>query len=555
MTTRRATLLTSQSARSLYPTLGGIRGPSSALLWLRGMLARHVSIRGKLTLYYGFMCAATLGVAGLAMRTYIDDQFSRDINSSLQATAARVHQEIASAPTPKHAPSSGVCRGGDRPPIQAYCQRVVYGLRHAVQHLSASGQFEQVLLVLSLQGLQATIPQAVEEPGLSSKALPFPGVERMVQVGSGHQPETYDTTHNGQSVRVYLRPLDVPASLVRSGYAGVVEVVQYKQTFNQIQNRLDQTLLLVIPLGLLIALIAGWWIARAALRPINRISRTVSAIGGSRDLTRRLNFAGPDDEIGRLAATFDGMMDRLEQVFDTQKRFIADASHELRTPLTAIRGNADLMARAPSDEERQACLASIRSESQRMSRLVADLLLIAEADVAERQLHSRDVELDELVREVYRSAQVLAAGKVDIVLESVEPVTLLADPDRIKQLVLNLVDNAVKFTPGGGVVSLSVTRTATEARIDVSDSGVGIPREEQDAIFQRFYRTEESRTKRGHGLGLAICAWIARAHGGRIEVRSEPGKGSTFSVFLPLTPSADTPVAQSVITHKSDYSV
>jgi signal transduction histidine kinase len=518
------------------------------VLWIRGLLARHLSIRAKLTLYYGLMCAATLGVAGLAMRTYIDSQFSHDIDGSLRSTAARVDAAIASAP-PVLKGSDKVCAGGDKPVVRTYCRRVRYGLRTAEEQLSASGQFEQALLVVSLS---STIPAAIEEPGLSAKSLPYPFLPTMSQVASGRKPIYYDIKHNGRSLRVYLAPLNIPANLFSAGYAGVVEVVQDRQTYNQIQSRLDQTLYLVIPLGVLIALIAGWWIARAALRPINRISRTVSAIGGSRDLTRRLNFVGPEDEIGRLAATFDSMMDRLEQVFDTQKRFIADASHELRTPLTAIRGNADLMARAPSEEERQACLASIRSESQRMSRLVADLLLIAEADVAEQQLHVRNVELDELVREVYRSSQVLAAGKVDIVLDSVEPVTVAGDPDRLKQLVLNLVDNAVKFTPAGGTVSIGVSQQGDEARIDVSDSGIGIPLEEQKAIFQRFYRTETSRSKRGHGLGLSICAWIASAHGGRIEVRSEPGKGSTFSVYLPAGSSGQHAADQPVISHRRD---
>jgi signal transduction histidine kinase len=494
------------------------------------------------------MCAATLGVAGLAMRTYLDSQFSRDIDGSLRSTAIKVDADIATAPI-RPVGKGSICASGDKPPIRIYCGRVLHGLRQAETQLSASGQFEQALLVLDLS---LTTPQAIEEPGVASAKLPYPQIPQMSQVASSGRPLYYDTTFAGRSLRVYLAPLRIPQSLLAASYGGVVEVVQDKQTYNQIQNRLDETLFLVIPLGVLVALIAGWWIARAALRPINRISRTVSAIGGSRDLTRRLNFVGPEDEIGRLAATFDGMMDRLEQVFDTQKRFIADASHELRTPLTAIRGNADLMARAPSDEERQACLASIRSESQRMGRLVADLLLIAEADVAEQQLHTRKVELDELVREIYRSAQVLAAGKVEVVLDSVEPVTLQADPDRLKQLVLNLVDNAVKFTPAGGTVSLAVSEDGGGARIDVSDSGVGIPPEEQEAIFQRFYRMEASRSKRGHGLGLSISAWIAQAHGGRIGVRSELGKGSTFSVYLPPEPPTPGATAESATSHNFD---
>ncbi|MBV9280793.1 MAG: HAMP domain-containing histidine kinase, partial [Chloroflexi bacterium] len=275
-----------------------------------------------------------------------------------------------------------------------------------------------------------------------------------------------------------------------------------------------------------------WWIARAALRPINRISRTVSSIGESRDLSRRLNFVGPEDEVGRLAHTFDGMMDRLEKVFETQKRFVADASHELRTPLTAIRGNADLYSIAPP-AEREVCVAAIRREAERMSRLVSDLLLLAAADIEEQPVHKQRIALADVLHDVHRSALILAGDKVSVELAVDEDVVIEADPDRVKQLALNLVDNAIKFTPAGGRITIALHTRPEEVLIGVSDTGVGIPSEEQAAIFDRFYRVEQARSTRGSGLGLSICAWIAAAHGGRIELDSEPGRGSTFTVHLP----------------------
>jgi signal transduction histidine kinase len=312
----------------------------------------------------------------------------------------------------------------------------------------------------------------------------------------------------------------------------VLEVFQKESNYSEIQSAFKLILLLAIPLGLVIALLAGWWITRAALRPIDRMSRTVARIAESRDLSRRVHSVGPNDELGRLAHTFDHMMDRLEQAFEQQKRFVADASHELRTPLTAIRGNADLMRYAPPDE-REICIASIRREAERMSRLVADLLLLAEADADQHALHIQPVDLCDLMIDVHRSAELISAGKVEVLLEPAEDVTVMGDADRLKQLVLNLVDNAVKFTPRGGRVTLSLYAEPTGARIEVADTGVGIPREERDAIFSRFYRVEESRSTRGSGLGLAICAWVVAAHGGEINLDSEPGRGTRFIVRLP----------------------
>jgi signal transduction histidine kinase len=331
----------------------------------------------------------------------------------------------------------------------------------------------------------------------------------------------------------------------------VLEVFQEEHNYIDIQDRLNLILVFAIPLTLLVAVVAGWWIARAALRPINRISRTVRSIGESRDLSRRLDFVGPYDEVGRLAVTFDGMMDRLEKVFETQKRFVADASHELRTPLTAIRGNADLYSRAPPDE-RDLCVASIRREAERMSRLVADLLLLAAADIEEQPVHKKPVVLDELLRDVYRAALILASDNVTVSLDAQDGVMIEADADRIKQLVLNLVDNAVKFTPTGGHVTISLRASPAGAVIGVADTGIGIALEEQQAIFDRFYRVDHARAKRGSGLGLSISSWIAAAHGGHIEVESRPGAGSTFTVHLPGPVSLEASPAPEVISRPAE---
>lgn len=530
MTTRRAALVTDHLLSSRASVARGVDFPGRLVRRLRGFLGRHISVRWKLTLWYGLMCAVTLGLVGAGMRAALDFRTQSLIDASFRSTATlmlqKLHQrstEYADAPTFYSA-------------FQDYENRISTVLKTYSTRVGAPGQFEQVELV-------DPIPPAGKQPYVFIPSPVHPGVLDpqfpllLSQAASSGRPITAAITLRGEPVRVYFTPLSPPLRLRQAGVVGVLEIFQPEHTYLEIQQDFSRILLFGIPLGLLIATAVGWWIARAALRPIDRISRTVQAIGESRDLSRRLEFVGPADEIRRLAFTFDDMMDRLEKVFETQKRFIADASHELRTPLTAIRGNAELYTIAPPGERDQ-CVTSIRREAERMSRLVADLLLLAAADVEEQPVHMRPVDLDDLLMDVCRSALVLADGKVSVECEPVEPVRISADPDRLKQLVLNLVDNAIKFTPAGGSVTLSLYAEPNAARIVVSDTGTGIPPDDQEAIFRRFYRVEEARTRRGSGLGLAICAWIVAAHQGKIDVQSTPGKGSVFSVWLPRSAGA-----------------
>jgi two-component system, OmpR family, sensor kinase len=541
MTTRRAALSKGETSRAANAWAGALRWPLGFILKIRGALGRHLSIRWKLTLWYAVVYAVTLIIIGFSLPTVLGIQNDASIDSELRSTAQQtqtVLSRMTSGPPQPGIPT--VCSTR----ILRYCHEIQATLDRNFGLIARPGQFEQIQLLDPVTGRSPLFsPQG--QP--LQAQIPFTPLE-ISNVASNDRSQFVDKILRGTAVRGYLTPLTPPPALRGLGVSGVLEVFQPKATYAEIQRALNLILILAIPIGLITSLLFGWWIARAALRPIDRISRTVRSIGDSRDLSRRLHFVGPYDEVGHLAGTFDEMMDRLQQAFETQKRFIADASHELRTPLTAIRGNADLMVIAPPDE-RDICLTAIRREAERMSRLVSDLLLLAEADVEKQPMHMTAVDLDELVADVHHAAVVLAAGKVSVILDRADSVSVLGDPDRLKQLVLNLVDNAVKFTPERGTVSLAVCRDDAEARIEVADSGIGIPEEEQQAIFQRFYRVDESRARRGTGLGLAICAWIASAHGGQIEVKSEPGKGSTFVVKLPvLAPSSRVPAQPALTT-------
>jgi heavy metal sensor kinase len=283
--------------------------------------------------------------------------------------------------------------------------------------------------------------------------------------------------------------------------------------------------------AILASTVVGRWLAAQALRPIDTITRTALAISRADDLDKRIPQVGPQDEVGRLAATFNLMLDRLEKLFRAQQRFIADISHELRSPLTTIRGNVDLLRRMNCVDEPS--LDAIQAESERMARLVGDLLLLAQAD-AGQPIRRERVELDTVMLEVFRQVHPLAEG-VELAIGEEDQATILGDPDRLKQLLLNLVDNAIKYTPKGGKVTLGLRRAKGWAVLSVTDTGVGIPEKDLPHIFERFYRVDKARSRAagGTGLGLPIVQWIVLAHGGRIEAQSEPGKGTTFTVWLP----------------------
>ncbi|MBI3741500.1 MAG: HAMP domain-containing protein, partial [Chloroflexi bacterium] len=266
----------------------------------------------------------------------------------------------------------------------------------------------------------------------------------------------------------------------------------------------------------------------------DHITQTARDISRAGDLARRIETKQTRDEVGRLAGTFNEMLTRIEELFRAQQRFVADVSHELRSPLTAIRGNLDLLRRDDSNQAH--ALADIDSESARMQRLVNDLLLLAQAD-AGFQFRRDLIELDTIVLEIYRQTRVLATERgVNVALGNEDQAQIIGDADRIKQMLLNLADNAIKYTSRGGTVTLSLERDAEWVRVLVADTGQGIPAQNIAHIFDRFYRVDadRSREKGGAGLGLAIAKWIAEAHGGKIIVESQVGKGSTFTVCLPM---------------------
>ncbi len=333
-------------------------------------------------------------------------------------------------------------------------------------------------------------------------------------------------------LRVLTVPLEVTGRTV--GYLQVgtnLEVVQATQ----------RTLLIVLLFGTLIALclvgLAGWFSTQQALAPLESVTQVALQITKADDLSRRIPYNGPpEDEIGTLITAFNQTLERLESLFNTQRRFLTDVGHELRTPLTVIKGNTSLMRMLKCTDEES--LSSIESEVDRLTRLVGDLLLLAQAEQGKLPLAMGLVELDTLMLEALQQMGVLARDRLTLRLGEIDQVLVCGDRDKLKQVLVNLIGNAINYTPSGGEVVVSVGKVKDQARLTIVDNGPGIPAEDLPYIFERFYRGEKSRTRsrdgKGFGLGLSIAYWIVRNHNGRIEVNSTEGAGTTFCIWLPL---------------------
>lgn len=315
-------------------------------------------------------------------------------------------------------------------------------------------------------------------------------------------------------------------------------------------QRFGAMLLALGVVGLAAATAGSWIVASRALRPVAQMGQTARAIARSHDFSHRIAAQRRRDELGGLAATLNEMLSSLERVYRVQQRFVADASHELRAPLTAISANLELLQRHPemTEADRAEALAEAARESTRLTRLVADLLALARAD-AGVPLRRSPVDLDAIALEVFGSMRQLAHAQ-RLTLDPFEPVQVQGDEDRLKQLLLVTLDNALKYTPSGGVVNLGLRRDGDEALLTVRDTGVGVGQEDLPHLFERFYRADPARSRDpgGTGLGLSIAEWIVRQHGGQVDVTSRLGEGTTVTVRLPAQGAplveANTPAAR-----------
>ena len=458
----------------------------------------------RLTLWYTAITALALLAASAIVYLSVAGNLQRDLDASLAAEA----EGLARAVT---------VQGGL--PLRP--------LRLVLPDINTFSGGDLLIQVVDARG---TVVDRSESLGRES--LPVDAETRRA-LADGN-PRYLTASVPGGQLRAYVLPLVLGGQVV-----GALQVGRSLAPMTSATTRVLQALAAVDVLLLLLAAGAGWAMARGALRPIAAVRDTAEAIGESADLDRRVPVGPARDEVGALAATFNRMLDRLQAALAAQRRFVADASHELRTPLTTLRVNLATLRRgdahhSPAEIE---ILNDMDGELQRLSRLVEGLLALARTD-AGQPLERAPVALDALVRKIYRAALPQADGRA-LALGAVDAVQVEGSPDHLERVVRNLVENALKYTPPGGNVTLALRRAGDEAELTVQDDGVGIAPEDLPHVFERFYRAPAVRGRSGAGLGLAIAASIVRAHGGRLAADSAPGEGSTFTVHLPALPSGE----------------
>jgi len=348
---------------------------------------------------------------------------------------------------------------------------------------------------------------------------------------------TTATATNNAQWRIFSQRLPSPP-----GQLVLVQVGQPLLLLDTQINGLFTPILLGTLIAMVLAVFGGLFLANQALSPIDRVTRTAQAIS-TRDLTKRINYHGPNDEIGRLAKTLDQMLDRLDKGFEQERRFTSDASHELRTPLTALKGRIEVtLNRLRSPEEYKDTLAGLGVEVDRLVRLSNSLLYLARLDQAQsnKVWQFEKLNLSDLLDSVVESMQPVAELKqLELSGQILPDISIQGNLDQLTRLFLNLLDNAIKYTPEGGRVSVNLIKDNNNANITFSDNGRGIALEHLSHLFERFYRADSDRASNsgGSGLGLAIAYEIARQHGGTLEAESQLGQGTSFKVSLPLPDS------------------
>jgi signal transduction histidine kinase len=361
----------------------------------------------------------------------------------------------------------------------------------------------------------------------------------------------YEAVRQGQA---WIEPASLEGGrfLIRSKAMGepgenseILQVALFVENRYQFLTELRNILIIGDSLVILVSLGVGWLVAGLTLRPIHRITQTAKTVGEERDFGQRVTYSGPADEIGQLATTFNDMLGQLqdaylkvEQSLQAQRRFVADASHELRTPLTTIRGNLGLLQREPpiEAEDQADILTDTVGETERLMRLVNDLLLLARAD-SKQPLRREPVRTEALLKDLCRQARLLAPRRT-IICRPEPDLNIVADPDALKQVLLILLDNALKHTPPQATITLATWAAGEDVYLSVQDTGPGIEPSQLPHLFERFYRGDDSRSGSGTGLGLAIAEELTKAQEGILSVESRQGQETTFTLTFPRSESS-----------------
>lgn len=468
------------------------------------------SVRFRLTLWYAITLAVILAVSAVFSYHYFAGNLHRQLDEELYQIAAVIENARDRLLDPEQ-------------PGQA-CD--------SMMNIAHTHNWGAYLLLLD-----ASLQPICYSHNLLERELPFgPVARQQVRWLKPHLESVHDEHPSGETHE--LRLLSFPL-VDNNRLSGVLQVAKYQGPMHDTVENLRMIYLLVGPFAIFWLCLGCWFLADRLLAPVVEITEAAQKITADK-LGQRLPIPSKRDEMARMASVLNQMLERLENSFRRIRQFSADASHELRTPLTILRGETEVTLRwAKTPEEFRDMLRSNMEEIDRMERIIESLLTLAKSEIGEVTLEVKKLSLSDLLQELYLQGKILAEPKqitVALELQVSEEVRLRGDELRLRQLFLNLISNGIKYTPEGGSVTISLAIQDDSALIDIRDTGIGIPDSDLPRIFDRFYRVDKARNRMdgGSGLGLAIVKWIVEAHGGQIEVTSEPGAGSTFSVRLPL---------------------
>jgi heavy metal sensor kinase len=401
-----------------------------------------------------------------------------------------------------------------------------------IEHRSNNDAFA----VLDADGMIIATSNDIASPASIDKrlarTLQSDEFQRFVKSAQGKEAGL--NTMSGWRVRVYSRHVEANAETL------LLVVFHSLHGQNEMLETIWQTFAWMILVGLLLAGTGGYFLARKSLAPVVAMGAQARRIGAT-NLHERLPVQNANDELGQLATIFNDLLNRLDQSFERQRRFIADASHELRTPLAILRGEAEvaLSQKGRKAEEYLESLRILHEETSRLIRIVEDLFTLTRADSGQYRLTPQDVYLEEVTADCAHSVRTLAREKnIELTVDAGSECRVQGDPDLLRRMILNLLDNAIKYTAPGGRVEILCCVGRDGCEVHVKDTGSGIPAELQSRVFERFFRVDQARSRLvndgGAGLGLSIAQWIAQAHQGRLELVHSDAQGSHFAVHLPM---------------------
>jgi heavy metal sensor kinase len=462
----------------------------------------NLPIKWRLTIWYGVVLSLILVIFASGIFIY----FKNSLQDSIDAKIRSIGEVLSSSMTETH----GASVFGN---FERYLENVL--------GRKPKGKFIQIMDSSGRIGAKMS--------DIEGEALPtsFNALERAMR-----GEIVYETI---ERTKPRLRMVTIPI-MDNKKVTSVVQVGTSLEDFDETIRKLLLIIIISIPTSIIVTIVVGYFMAKKALKPVDQIRRAAVKISSS-NLDEKIDIGGRRDELGRLAETFNAMIGRLKDAFQRINQFSIDVSHELKTPLTILKGETEVALRKEREkDDYQKLLLSNLEEIDRMSCIIDDLLLLSKADTKEIKLNIEEVALRDLIMDVCMNMKVVADKKdVELQISELEDVRLKGDELKLRRMLLNIVENGIKYSHIGGKVSVSSYVNDGYAKIDVKDDGIGISEEDIKYVFDRFYRADRSRKREsGSGLGLSISRWIAEAHKGSLEVKSQPAQGSMFTIKLPI---------------------